>query len=70
MISSFTRQSLRLSSRAREDVVDILGTRFVEAPQSIIAVINDINDLSILKRLLKRTITVGSLEEFEKMLER
>ena len=58
-----------LLQKAKEDVIGILETRFAEAPQSIIAAINDINDLSILKKLLKRTITVGSLEEFEERLE-
>jgi hypothetical protein len=55
---------------AREDVIDILETRFVDVPQSIVATINDIEDTSILKILHKKAITVGSLPEFEDTLKR
>jgi hypothetical protein len=53
---------------AREDVLDILATRFVEVPQPIVEGINGIDDPTILKMLLKRAILIGSLEEFEQVL--
>jgi len=59
-----------LVQKAREDVIGILETRFAETPQSIVAAINDIDILSILNRLLKKAITVSSLEEFSEALER
>lgn len=59
-----------LLQKAREDVIGILETRFAEAPRAIVAAINDIDNLSILNRLLKKTITVNSLEEFSEALER
>ena len=55
---------------AREDVIDILETRFVGVPQSIIEEINRIDDPSSLKTLHKEAITVGSLEEFERVRQK
>lgn len=54
----------------REAVLDILKTRFAEVPSSTMAAINAIEDLSILKRLLKQAVTVDSPEAFTEALER
>ena len=53
---------------AREDILDILETRFADVPQSIVEEINRIDDSTILKMLLKRAIAMSSVEEFEKAL--
>jgi hypothetical protein len=54
---------------AREDVLDILETRFAGIPQSVVEAVNRIENPAILKILLKRAIIVGSLEEFEQVLD-
>ena len=69
-ITSIERSGIRkgILQNAREDVLDILETRFMEVPQSIAEVINKIEDPSILKTLHKRAILIGSPEEFEQVL--
>jgi hypothetical protein len=52
----------------REDVVEILKVRFGNAPNDITRIIADIDDLSILKILLKEAATAGSMETFESIL--
>lgn len=49
----------------RDDVIEILKTRFGVVPSSIVDFINGIEEPSELKTLLKRAITIGSVEEFE-----
>ena len=51
--------------KVREDVLDALEIRFTAVPSSIVGAIDGIENLSILKQLLKRAITVDSLSEFE-----
>jgi hypothetical protein len=53
---------------SRENVIEILATRFNEVPSSIIESVNGINDLSVLKKLLKNAIAIPSLAEFQKLL--
>jgi hypothetical protein len=53
---------------AREDVIDVLETRFEEVPPSMAEVIQGMEDPSLLKSLLRQAATLGSLEEFEQAL--
>lgn len=53
---------------ARENVIDILQTRFGIVPSEIISVINAIDEPSVLKTLLKRAIAVGKVVEFQQVL--
>ncbi|MBD1928543.1 hypothetical protein H6F74_20150 [Trichocoleus sp. FACHB-90] len=53
----------RLES-ARENVIEVLEARFEVVPQSIVEVINDIDDLSVLKSFFRKGITITSLSEF------
>lgn len=55
--------------KSREDVIDILEIRFEIIPRSILSVLNEINDPSILKILHKKAVTVKSLDEFEQVLD-
>ncbi|GAB1540489.1 hypothetical protein NUACC21_31580 [Scytonema sp. NUACC21] len=52
----------------REDVIDNLATRFGEVPPEIIAKIENLYDMSVLKQLHRQAITVGCLEEFQQLL--
>lgn len=82
-VTSFERQGIKkgmqqglqqgfqqgLLEKSREDVVEILQTRFENIPQTFIVSINRIADLVKLKDLLKKVVTVNNLDEFQKFLE-
>lgn len=53
----------------RECVIDNLATRFGEVPPEIIAKIENLYDIPVLKQLHEQAITVGSIEEFQHILE-
>jgi flagellar biosynthesis/type III secretory pathway protein FliH len=53
---------------ARESVLVVLEARFGRAPQSVAKVIDGMEDPFLLKTLLQRATTLGSLEEFERTL--
>ena len=55
--------------KAREDAIAVLETRFPEVPNSIVERINGINDPSVLKTLFTRAILIGSVEEFQQVLD-
>ena len=55
---------------AREAVIDILEARFEVVPGSIVKTINGMDEPSVLKMLLKKGATVGSLPEFKQIMER
>ena len=54
---------------AREAVIDNLEMRFDVVPQSIIKIINGIDDISILKSLRRKAVKAISLDEFMKILD-
>ncbi len=54
--------------QAREDVLDILMIRFEIFPAHLADAVKSLEDLAILKELLKKAVTAGSLEEFQKEL--
>ena len=65
-VTSFERDA-KLET-TREDVIDILETRFSSVPDTLKNSVFAINDLALLKRLHKRAITVTSVQEFEELL--
>ena len=52
----------------REDVIEVLEVRFSELPSDLVEFINQIEDLELLKSLLRQAITIGSLAEFQAVL--
>ena len=66
------RQGLEqgLLRKSREDVIDILEARFEVVPRSAMEIINQMEDLSALKMLLKKAATAKTLEEFSEALGR
>jgi hypothetical protein len=48
----------------REDVIEVLEVKFGEIPTEVIQKINQIEDPSLLKTLLREAIALGSLEQF------
>lgn len=55
--------------KARESVIDILELRFEIVPRSILKILNEISDPSILKSLLRKAVTVKSLDEFRQIID-
>ena len=53
---------------SREDIIEILKTRFKNVPGSIVTALNSTEDLSLLKDLLKKAVTITSLDEFQEDL--
>jgi len=53
----------------REDIMEVLQERFGIMKREINKRLREIDDPSLLKFLLKKSIKVQSLEEFEKVLE-
>jgi hypothetical protein len=52
----------------RENIIEILQMRFGEVPNTIVDAVNTINNLSVLKTLLRRAIAIGSVVEFQQIL--
>ncbi len=52
----------------RENVIDNLTTRFEEVPTRVVEAVNKIDDIAVLKSLLRRAILVNSMAEFEEEL--
>jgi transcriptional regulator with XRE-family HTH domain len=53
----------------REDVIEVLEVRFEALPNELIERINQIEDLELLKTLLRQAITIGSVAEFQAEME-
>ena len=52
----------------RENVIKILQTRFGVVPEPVVEVINGIENMSMLETLFTSAITIGSIEEFQMVL--
>ncbi len=55
---------------SRENVIEVLQVRFEMLPSDLIEKIHQIEDLELLKTLLRQGITISSLDEFQELLER
>ena len=58
-----------LVQKGREDIIEVLEVRFEELPNELIERINQIEDLELLKTLLRQAITIGSVADFQGLLE-
>ncbi len=52
----------------RENVIKILQTRFGVVPEPVVEVISGIEDLSVLQTFFTSAITIGSIEEFQQVI--
>ena len=52
----------------QESAIDNLTTRFEQVPTQVVEAVNKIDDVAVLKSLLRRAILVGSIAEFEEVL--
>jgi hypothetical protein len=57
-----------LLQRSREAVLEILAVRFSEVPETLVAKVKTLEDVSWLSDLLKKAVLVTSLEEFAQLL--
>lgn len=55
-------------STAREWLITVVRLRFGEAAPELVASINSLQDLPLLKKLLERAVITNSLEEFKELL--
>ena len=67
-IERFARQDGVLQER-RDNVIDVLTVRFQEVPQSLVEAIDVLEDPDQLKTLLRQAITIGSLSDFQGIVE-
>jgi len=63
-------QGIEQGSRtnARESVIEVLEVRFSEVPPELVAILNNISDLAVLKQLLRQAIAINSIAEFQQLL--
>jgi len=54
---------------AQENIVKILQIRFGSGTEQVVEVINHIDDLTVLETLLTSAITIGSLKQFQQLLD-
>ncbi len=62
-IVSFVRDGMAIN--ARESVVEALETRFEVVPPQVSDRLEAIDDIKVLKQLLKQAITIASVQEFQ-----
>lgn len=69
-VTSIERLAIQegIVQNARENVIEILEIRFSEVPTEIVESINQIDDASVLKTLLRTAITIASIAEFQQIL--
>ena len=58
-------QEIAAKSTSKKYIVNWLQKRFGELPKSLLEILDEIEDLSVLDRLILETISVSSVEEFE-----
>ncbi len=58
-----------LVQKGREDVIEVLEVRFEALPNELVEKINQIEDLELLKTLHRQGITIGSVADFQGLLE-
>ena len=52
----------------RENIIEVLETRFASVPENMKNQINALDDLALLKSLVKQAVIIVSLEEFQQLL--
>jgi hypothetical protein len=69
-VTSYERIGIKKGTleTSRGDIVEILKARFEFVPDSIITFIDGMEELSALKKLLRKAATVESIDEFQDLL--
>jgi len=66
-ITGFERDGMAIMTR--ENTIEVLQTRFGVIPDELSSQIQEIEDLAVLKRLFKQSITIASVEEFGRLVD-
>jgi hypothetical protein len=66
-ITGFERDGMIKGTR--ESVIEVLETRFEVVPAQLSDRLEEIKDIAVLKRLHKQSITIASIQEFERLLD-
>ena len=53
--------------KGQEDIIEVLEVRFSELPSALVEKINQIEDIDLLKTLLREAITIDSLAAFQSL---
>ncbi|KAF3887197.1 MULTISPECIES: RpnC/YadD family protein [Nostocales] len=61
-------ERLAKEEKTREHIIKIIQTRFEVVPEAVVDGVNRINDPSLLENLFTSAITIGSLEEFQHLI--
>ena len=61
-------ERLGMMRTQRENVIEILATRFGNVPLALVEGINSLYDISLLKQLFKQAIAIPSVAEFQPLL--
>jgi uncharacterized protein YwqG len=75
-VTTFERKGIEkgfqqgILQKSREDVIEILETRFQFVPYNMVQAIQVIENTLSLSRLLREAVLVESLEKFEQQLEK
>jgi hypothetical protein len=56
-------------STNKKSIINLLQARFGELPESLIESVNKIEEISVLEKLLLKTVSVSSVEEFEELIK-
>ncbi len=51
--------------KGREDILEVLEVRFSSVPETLVELLNQVQEKAILSSLLRQSITVESLDTFE-----
>ncbi|MBD2541765.1 transposase [Coleofasciculus sp. FACHB-SPT36] len=69
-ITPIERRGIRkgILQNSRENIIEVLETRFETVPSSIVESVTSIEDPALLKQLHRRAITISSVEEFQQAI--
>ncbi len=70
MPNVITIETMAMMASRREDIADILQTRFAAVPDEVVSAIGQIYNLERLKLLLNRAVTINSLAEYQEIVDR
>ncbi|HIE01728.1 MAG TPA: hypothetical protein EYP59_15815 [Thiotrichaceae bacterium] len=66
------QQGLQLGilQKSRDNITDILEIRFEHVPKMLVQKLQSIDNTLLLPKLLRQAVLVGSLKEFEQLIEK
>jgi hypothetical protein len=59
----------KAKSTNKKSIINLLQARFGELPETLIESVNKIDEVAVLEKLLLKTVSVNSVEEFEELIK-